>query len=213
MRSKLFSLIGILSFLAIVVHTISYDKNTSTVKGVHVIENIPLNFKNWKGTDLKLKPIVYDILETRAIIHRTYRDDEGHEIFLSVVYYDETKVDFHAPEACLGGQGIKTKKSDSVFIISTEQGKQVSIKVNQLTQDQDDFKTLVYYFYKAGDFVGRNYIKLRLNLVLNKFRTSRKNGSLIRISAPITNTGSEKESHLLLKKFLTDIYPYIMEYL
>lgn len=213
MKSKIFSLISVLTFLAIIIHTISYDKNTSKVKGVHVIKNIPLNFKNWKGSDQSLQPLVYDILETRAIIHRTYRDNEGHEVFLSIVYYDETKVDFHAPEACLGGQGIKTRKYDSELIITPKTGKQLSIKVNQLIQNQGDFQSLVYYFYKTGDFIGRNYIKLRLNLVKNKFMSRRKNGSLIRISAPILNPESAEETRLLLQKFLSDIYPYIIEHL
>jgi len=117
---------------------------------------------------------------------------------LSIVYYPETKVDFHAPEACLEGRGIQISKSYQTITITPNE-KKVKINLNRLIRKQGGSDELIYYFYKAGDFLGKNYIKLRLNLALNKFGRKEKNGSLIRVSTPVFGEDYKSASNTLTR--------------
>lgn len=213
MRRNCFILLILLAGLAICVHLLSFDKTVSAEQGVETVKKIPLRIGDWQGRDFPLDSLVYDILETKSILHRSYRNRLGQDVFLSLVYYQETKVDFHAPEGCMGGQGVKTKKTPAKIKIVSESGEKSTLEVNKLIQKQDNSTTLVYYFYKTGSFVGRNYIKLRLNLILNKFKGARKSGSLIRVSAPLTINDNGKKSHDELESFVNELYPYLVKYL
>lgn len=213
MKNKYLLLIFVMSFLTVGIRFVSYDKAVTVEQGVEKVKQIPLRIGDWQGKDHDLDQLVYDILETRAILHRSYRNSQGQEVFLSLVYYEETKVDFHAPEGCMGGQGVKTKKTPATLNIISTDGKKKPLEVNKLIQQQDNSTTLVYYFYKTGAFIGRNYIKLRLNLVLNKFKGARKSGSLIRVSTPLSGNDNGKKSHAELETFVSDLYPYLVKYL
>ena len=130
---------------------------------------------------------------------------------LSIVYYPETKVDFHTPESCLGGRGIEIKKSvKSITVMSG--GQEVKIDLNQLIWQGEGKQRMVYYFYKAGQFLGQSYIKLRVNLALNKFRNTEKSGSLIRISTAIPSLNIQEASDNLCD-FIVVLYPFLIEYL
>lgn len=191
---------------AALVNFLEYDANNKAEDGIKALEGIPLRMGEWVGRDVPLDEQVYKILETRSIIHRVY-NAPGKEVFLSIVYYPETKVDFHAPEGCLGGRGIEIQKSSRQVKVTSE-GKDMEVKLNQLVRDHGSDKSLVYYFYKAGDFVGDSYIRLRLALAANKVASNNKSGSLIRVSIPVRN-GEEKRSAEVLMGFIGELYPHV----
>lgn len=199
--------------MAILTNLVNSDTFLEAGEGGQVIKNIPMNFGQWHGEDKELGALVHEILRTDSIIHRSYRNQKGQEVFLSLVYYKDSKVDFHAPESCLGGQGISTVKESKLITINSA-GRPIEINLNQLLHTQDNTETLVYYFYKAGNFLGKSYVALRLNLALNKFGKVQKSGSLIRISTPISNIDTQhKNAEMILKDFIEELYPYIILHL
>lgn len=210
LRSRYIILIAILLLTSVIVGYLSYDTFNKAKAASLTIEKIPLNLGKWKGTDIPLDERIYDILETRAIINRSYFYD-GSSVFLSLVYYPETKVDLHRPEGCLAGRGIETSKSDQTIIITYNENK-LKINLNQLIRQQENSSELIYYFYKAGDFLGENYIRLRFNLALNKFGRKKKGGALIRVSTPNMANDFEGAS-AILTSFIADLYPYLIKYL
>lgn len=212
MENRLLLLIVLLILQVFAVHVVSYDDQVTAKQGLDAISKIPHSFGDWKGTDFPLSQQVYDILETRSIIHRSYENSKGQKVFLSIVYYAETKVDFHAPEACLGGQGIKTQKTPATIFINKLKSK---LSVSRLIQKAGNgSEDLVYYFFKAGPFMGRSYLKLRMNLVLNKFSKRPKSGSLIRVSTVFpTSENHQSESEELLKAFVNQLNPFLIQYL
>lgn len=196
---------------SVLVNFLTYDTYHKAGAGIETIASIPLELGRWQGKDVPLEKLVYEILETRSIINRIYRTENGQEVFLSIVYYPDTKVDFHAPEGCLGGQGIELEKS-STTITLINNSKTVKINLNQLIWQQGSRENLVYYFYKAGKFVGQSYIKLRLSLAKNKFTNKTKSGSLIRVSTPIPTGDTQKASNILID-FTEQLYPVLIKYL
>lgn len=211
MKNKYLWLILLLLLQVLAVRAVSYDEQVSADQGLKAVSKIPHVLGDWKGTDYPLDQRVYDILETRSIIHRSYENSKGQNVFLSIVYYAETKVDFHAPESCLGGQGVKTEKTADILFVDKLKSK---LNVSRLIQKNDGgTEDLVYYFFKSGPFMGRSYLKLRMNLIMNKFSKRPKSGSLIRVSTAIKNGMEEKESEKILKDFINIISPSIQRYL
>lgn len=191
-----------------IVQLLQYDSQYDDTAAVIAINKIPLRIASWTGYDVQLDKKIYEILDTNAIVHRTYLSDDGDAIFLSIVHYADTKVDFHAPEGCLGGSGIKAEKRVKSIVISTA-GRKQNIDIAEIVTDDEGAKTLVYYFYKVGDFVGQNYIQMRINVAKNKLTKGDTSGSLIRVSTPINSANSVDAAPTLLR-FLKDVYP-VME--
>ncbi len=198
----------LLILTAVLANFLEYDTYYKAEAGVKALEGIPLKVGEWVGRDVHLDERIYEMLETRSIIHRVY-NAPGREVFLSIVYYPETKVDFHAPESCLGGKGIKIEKSPRKLRVMNE-GRESIVELNQLLWDHGRDKTLVYYFYKAGDFVGNSYLHLRLALAANKVLSNNKSGSLIRISTSI-QPGEENRSAEVLAGFMGELYPHVLK--
>ncbi|MDD5722590.1 MAG: EpsI family protein [Syntrophales bacterium] len=207
-RKKHITVLVLLAFSALAVNYLSYDTFARQDNGFEAIGKIPHTIGGWQGKDLPLDLSVYEILETKTIIHRSYTLN-NRNILLSIVYYPETKVDFHAPEGCLGGQGIKTKSSSKTINLRTGDGP-VSLDINEIGWEKGSEQSMVYYFYKAGSFVGNSYIKLRLALALNKFTSTEKSGSLVRVSIPVY-LSDYKKAEAALREFMGELYPYVIK--
>jgi len=205
------ALIAILVFTSLFVSFLSYDTFHKAGAGIQAIKKIPLEVGKWQGKDIPLDDRVYEILETKSVIHRVYYTENGKEVFLSIVYFPETKVEFHAPEGCLGGEGIQIAKSARKINLIVD-GKEVKINSNQLIWQREGKENLVYYFYKAGKFLEQSYIRLRLALAINKFTNREKSGSLVRVSTPILSGDIQEASNVLIN-FIGELHPFLIKYL
>ena len=207
MRNKRTTLLALLAATAVVVNVLDYDPYGNSDAAVDHVRHIPKALGPWLGVDVPLEESVYEILETRAIVHRRYVDSDSDEIFLSLVHYGEANVGFHPPEQCLGAQGIPLDRARETIRFRTG-GSNVQMSVNTLVQDIEGRKSLIYYFYNAGTYSGDNYVHLRLSVALNKLTNHEKGASLVRISTPVEN-GDTKRARSLLQRFLEDLYPYL----
>lgn len=201
----------LLTVTAGIVHLLQYDSSQTAVSGISDLQAFPLQIGSWQGKDHPLDEMVYDILETRSIIHRSFSNANGDNVFLSIVHYHDTKVDFHAPEACIGGRGNKTVKTMETMPVFVD-GRQHNIEVAKMVTTRESGQTLTYYFFKAGRFIGSNYIKMRLNIAANKLTKNDTRGSLIRISTTLF-PGKEKEAENLLSNFMENLLPYVQQLL
>ena len=196
----------LLLITGMVVMPLQYQRGKGGGDGANYLQEIPMTVGYWQGRDLPLDTKVYEILETQNIIHRQYTSPNGGAILLSIVYYQDTKVDFHAPEACLGGRGERTKKSkkDIVFSDGAEERR---IELAELVSKGPGGVLLSYYFYMTEGFWGQNYVQLRLQLAKNKLCRADASGSLIRVSTGVLE--AEEQSVDLLISFLTELIPVI----
>lgn len=201
-------LITILIVLAtsFLVNFLNFEAYHEAEAGIQTIKKIPVDIGKWKGKDVFLEEQIYEILETRSIIHRNYAEN-GQNVFLSLVYHPETKVDFHAPEYCFGAQGVELVKTTKTIKI-VEEGKTIPVNLNQLIYKKPGFDELVYYFYKSGGFIGSSYLQLRLALSMNKLSNKGTSGSLVRVSTPILNR-DENRGGEILRDFIEDLYPFL----
>ncbi len=198
-----------LAVTAFVAYNLQYDSSQDDETGLAILQAIPMQIGKWKGQDVSLDETVYEILATRAIIHRSFTADNGGNVFLSVVHYHDTKVDFHAPEACLGGRGEKTTKiTKTITLFSGDQ--QRTFDIAEIIATRASGQTLTYYFFKAGQYIGSNYIKMRLSIAANKLARNDTRGSLIRISTTLV-PGNEAAAKSVLIDFMEGLFPYIQQ--
>jgi EpsI family protein len=202
-KNRYLFLIAVSAILALPVNFLQYDLYAQKDRSLKAITGIPLNLGRWAGRDIQLEPQVYALLETRSIIHRNYFRD-GRQVLLSIVYYPDTRVSFHAPEACLGARGVELMRHSRQVYLNNN----IILSVNQLLYRQGNSSELVYYFYKAGSYCGDSYLSLRLNIAFNKLNSGNKSGSLIRISTPIMESSTERAQQTL-RDFLAAVYPFV----
>jgi len=170
------------------------------------LKDFPINHEDWKGERIEMDKIVADILETDALVLNRYVKDQK-TVLLAIVYYPDAKVDFHAPEACYSGRGIKIDKRIRAVALNALG----TIHVNELNIVRGNSKELAYYFYKSGNFLGNSYFRLRFNLILNNLLSKEKSGALVRISTPVIGDGDDADSRLI--HFLDDFVPLFEKYL
>ena len=212
LKARYLTAVLLLTITAIVVHLLQYNSQYNNTAALETINKIPLRIGVWTGHDAHLDNRVYEILDTKAIIHRAYLSDNGEEVFLSIVHYQDTKVDFHTPEGCLGGSGIEAKKKVKTIAIPTVTGKR-DVDIAEIITNNNNFKALVYYFYKTGNFIGQNYIQMRMNIAINKLFRDDSSGSLIRISTPINlnDYAGANDAQTTLLNFLSELFPAIAQ--
>jgi len=210
LRIRYLSVVLLLAITAFVVNGLHYEPSQNDRAGFSDLRAIPMQIgKQWRGEDLPLEEVVYDILETRTIIHRLYSSTERDIVFLSIVHYQDTKMDFHAPESCFGGRGLKTiKKTKAISFLVGDQ--KVNLNVAEMTTTKESGQVLSYYFYKSGRFTGSNYIKMRFNVAVNKLVRGDARGSLIRI-ATVLVPGKKAQAEAMLTGFLRNIFPYVQQ--
>ncbi|HFD32709.1 MAG TPA: EpsI family protein [Gammaproteobacteria bacterium] len=195
---------------AAVVSALQYNSSQDEgATGRAFLQTIPMQIGEWKGYDVPLDEKVYEILETRAIINRNYVNKAGKTLQLSIVHYNDTKVDFHAPEACLGGRGEHTKKIVKKIPIKRD-GNSSTLEIAEiLASNPNSNNSVSYYFYKAGSFMGQNYIKMRLNIAKNRLFRKNKSGSLIRVSGYLGVEGSQRQEEKIIESFMQKLIPVI----
>lgn len=199
----------ILAMTALLVNSLKHDSSTDESAPTRTIEKIPMQIGSWHGEELPLEEKVYKILETRSIIHRNYTDGNGNSVLLSIVYYQDTKVDFHAPESCLGGRGEKVRKS--IRNIDINAVNEINkLEIAEIVSTSQRGKSLSFYFYKAGSFLGQNYIKMRLFIAKNRIFNKNSSGSLIRISS-LDFSSDEIGTRAILNNFLQETIKYIVD--
>ncbi len=203
-RNRYIFIIAALLLSCVPVYLLQYDGFQPTTQGDPSIEAIPINIQKWQGNDVALEQWVYELLETPSIIHRSYLKNDQ-RVFLSVVHYADTKVGFHAPEACLGAQGLELSKNDSQIPLE----RAAALGVNELVYQRAQYRELVYYFYKAGNYMGDSYLNLRLNIAYNKLFSGTKSGSLIRVSTPVRDD-TMKFARQTLSDFINAIHPFVL---
>lgn len=199
----------LLTVTAFIVNGLQYDSSQDEETGLTDLQTIPMQIGKWKGKDFPLEAMVYEILETKAIIHRSYTRSDGCSIFLSIVHYSDTKVDFHAPESCFGGEGLNVEKiTKKITLFAGDQKK--TFNIAEIITTSESGQSLIYYLYRSGNFLGSNYIKMRLSIAANNLFKNDAKGSLVRISKTFI-PGDKAAAELILNDFLEDFFPHIQK--
>ena len=172
--------------------------------------DFPLNIGNWTGSKSQLNAIELQTLNLtdHFVGNYNYKTNKSFTpINLYIAYYDKQTQEnsIHSPQICLPGSGwIIT--SHSIHTVG-------KLNVNKEIMQKNNEKLLVYYWFKEAGYDAASNWEIKKLLLINSLRNGRTDGSLIRITAQITDNNDVKNVEEQMDDFLQNLLPLLSGYL
>ena len=163
------------------------------------LDKFPLKIGNWQGQNIKIEDRVLDILGTKDVIIRRYKDKSGDSVILTVVYSNNNRDSFHPPEYCyIGGGGKLISKAKERIPL----GGGRSFIANKLIMQYSEATIKAWYWYSAGGTFMDNYYLQQAYFILKAFKGSGLDGALIKVSIDRGGADMENKAKDFIKKAL-----------
>lgn len=169
----------------------------------------------WQGKELGMDQSVLDILKLNDYMMRLYvpsQEGQGRVVplWLYVGYYQSQRTGstYHSPKNCLPGSGWQFVETDQVVVPASDT---TSILINKvLIQKGLDRQVILYWYQDRGRVIASEYWA-KGYMIWDAMTRNRTDGSLVRISVPVTTTPEDAYHHALT--FLRDMWPLLLEYM
>jgi len=204
MNNKTFIIVIAILVISAAIGLKSYQSPREDVALKTKVANFPMEIGEWKAKDIPLAERDYEILETRNLILRDYKNAKGQSVYLYLIYSEDNRKVSHPPEVCFIGSGATIVDQKPVQITS-------AIKANKLVVEKANDRQIVVYWFKAGPLYTDKYIKQQWKVVTDRTFGKRTSGALIRLSVDIKDD-NQAAALLLLKSFAALIEPLLPKY-
>ena len=174
-------------------------------KDLRDIRTIPIKIGQWRAQEIPIKEHDYEILETRNLVLRDYRNKEGESVHLFVIYSETNRRVCHPPVVCLIGSGFQVTKSEKEIVSLAGR----TFTVNRLIAKGAKKDQLVLFWYMLGDEFTDDYVTQQLRWVLKQATGKPLGGAMIRIVTPITE--DEAQAFERAKRFLQELIPVLTQ--
>lgn len=144
------------------------------------LAGLPKNLGDWSGEDTRLEEKVYEILETRNVLSRTYQNPQGEEVHLLIVGSHHDRRVAHPPEVCYLGSHFEIVRESSRELHLGERTLPVKTFVAK-NKREPNASHHVLYLYKVGDRWTTNYYEQQLKFAFDRLRQKRSQVLLIRL--------------------------------
>lgn len=168
------------------------------------IANFPKIIGEWSSVDVPLDKRVYELLETKNLIMRDYKNQKGEAVNLYIIYSQDDRKVSHPPEICLQGDG-GTVVEKSLLNVSSK------IKATKLVLEKKNSREIAVYWYKAGKEYTNDYISQQIKISLDRLWGKRTSLALIRVIAVIENN-DDKQTLAKILSFCSLIEPLLLKY-
>ena len=160
------------------------------------ISTFPYEIGEWRGVDLEIEELTYEILQTRNLLIREYAHPSGMKISLNIIYSETNRAVFHPPEVCLIGSGIEILDKQ-IDTIESFNGQRIS--ANKIYLNNNGRKNISLYCYKVGDFYTENFYLQQIYFALNQLVKKGVRGATIHALMPIVE--NEETTLAILREF------------
>jgi EpsI family protein len=169
--------------------------------------HIPATLGDYTSTDEKFSSDTYSELRSASLLLRKYSSPrKGGPIELAIVYGVDLG-DFHQPDICLAGQGLRTVER-GIIDVKDAGGKPLQV-VSLVTESDEGRDAFMYWFCsKDSESTSLGNYKMRL-MVSRLLRRGILPSAMIRISTPVE--GSSDEALSKLADFAGRVSPYVIE--
>ncbi len=200
-----YNIIVVIVLTLITAGLVFFANKTEPLKN-NKLYDFPLEIGDWKGREISMSDYVYQGIETPYLFLRNYYSPRYDvPVNLSIVWFDDTNIAFHAPEACLGGVGNKVKEKTTTNININGRNLEVGkIIVGQNNQQQQ----LVLYYFDVDGYITTSQTDIRLQILRKRIVAERASASFVRLMAPIIT--DEKVTDQILTEFMEliqSVYP------
>ena len=174
-------------------------------KDVRDIREIPIKIGQWKAQEIPVAEHDYEILETRNLVLRDYRDKKGESVHLFVIYSETNRRVCHPPVVCLIGSGFQVTKSEKETLSLAGR----TFTVNRLIAKGAKKDQLVLFWYMLGNEFTDDYLTQQSRWILKQATGKPLGGAMIRIVTPITD--DEAQAFERAKRFLQELLPILTQ--
>lgn len=202
-----------LKYLTVITLTLLCSLIVHRVETAQPIRNdkffsFPLTIGEWKGKEIAMSEYVYQGIETPYLFLRNYYSPmHNSPVNLSIVWFDDRNIAFHAPEACMGGVGNQVVEKSRKKV--TLQGSKHEIEA-LVVQMPGQHKQLVWYFFDVDGYITASQTDIRLRVLKKRLLGKRASASFIRLMAPLIEDRGAVEQTLAL--FLEALMPLVPNY-
>jgi EpsI family protein len=173
------------------------------------LTSFPSTVGNWQGTDV---PIPKDVLVTLGVgdfLQRVYRNtDQSQPIDLFIAYLPSQRMGngIHSPQNCLPGSGWTPIQSERIMMSVPGFS---PFPANRYVVAMGESRRLVLYWYWAHNRGVASEYWAKYYLVADSIRMHRSDGSLVRITTPLSpgETASAAEDRIL--PFANSVVPLL----
>ena len=204
MNNRNFIIVVVIFVMVAVIGLLSYLPTRFDKSAKALMSNFPMTVGEWQATDISLSKRDYEILETKNLIMRDYKNSKGDSLYLYIVYSENNRKVTHPPELCFTGSGLTIVDKSSIQLTD-------NIRGVKLLMEKSDNRELVAYWFRAGSLNTDSYIKQQLKVVFDLLRGRRTSCALIRLSTDIKDNNQEVALKLL-KSFTAQIEPLLAKY-
>jgi len=204
MNNKTFIIVILILIAGAAIGFMSYLPTRFDISSRVKVADFPMSIGEWQATDIPLSERDYQILETKNLIMREYKNSKGESIYLYIIYSEDNRKVAHPPEVCLTGGGLSILNKTSVQMTD-------SIRATRLLTEKGDLRQIVVYWYKAANLNTDKYLKQQLKLVFDRTLGKRTACAMIRVSTDIGESG-EVAAMELLGSFTRQIEPLLVKY-
>jgi EpsI family protein len=167
---------------------------------------LPATLGSWTYLyDREPTPEEIRILETKAIITRTYGRGGDRTVDLSVTYAPDNRRVAHPPELCYKGGGW-TVEDHAVLDVPLEDG---ALAVNRLLLIRGGHRLVLLYWFKAGPVYTEGYWHMQWLNIWNQLLNRRSSSALLRVSAMSPGPAEDDVTTDMLRQFAALALPHI----
>ena len=195
------SILGIVAIFGFITYLPTRIDSSSKIK----VTEFPTKIGQWSSTDIPISERDYEILETRNLIVRDYKNPKGESVQLYLIYSEDNRKVSHPPEVCYMGSGVTVADKTQVRISD-------SVMANKLLVEKENARQLVVYWFKAGGLSTDKYLQQQLKVVSDRTFGKRTSGALIRMSVDLTKDKDQDYGLNLVKSFYAEIATLLDKY-
>lgn len=157
--------------------------------------SIPLDTEDWSGVNQRFDPETYRLLPSCSLLLRTYDNyDHPTPVELAIVYGTNLG-DFHQPEQCLEGQGLRSVAKSQVQVKGAN-GKPFTAN-GVIMEGEYGRRAFVYWFASqksTATFLGNYKIKVFKDRLLSR---AIEPAALVRLSTVVDDSDEEAVQRLI----------------
>ena len=165
---------------------------------------IPYEMDGWSGRDAKFDPL-YGADPSDSSILRVYDRGNNTPVILYVGFYKNVAaiLDIHTPELCYPAQGWVVSSTGRAAGGSF---RTQTISAKSIVAEKNGAKRVVTWWYNAGSEPFESRIRCIYGMLLMSVLTGRRDGSMVRLEAPI-GTGGEAAANDSIQAFRNSLLP------
>jgi EpsI family protein len=177
------------------------------------IADFPDSVRQWQGKDLPLGPDVLQLLGPGEFLFRDYiNPTQSNSVNLFVAFFPSQRTGdtIHSPRNCLPGEGWSPIESGQIWLENPGKAK---VLVNRYLVEAGEDRAVVLYWYQAHGRITRSEYWAKFYLVADSIRMARSDGALIRVFAPVQDSGDANEAQERAVQFAQQIMPLLDAYI